>query len=303
MYCTNCGKEIDGSSNFCVNCGKVVKEENYNINNKKRGKKNNIIIRWVLFAFFIIYGIGALSFSYGGLLILLAGFIISPLLDVLEKMKINLIIRIIIVVILTLIGFYISGMSTKYKEYENNMQINEQIAQEEKESETKMKEEEKAKKEEEKEEAEKQKEKEKVEEEEQKEREKIEAKEKLEQEKKQQMQDYKSNCQSLNYDEIARNPENYKYKNVTFTGEVIQVQEGFWDGVTLLINVTKGEYGFYEDTIYCTYTYSEGEDKILEGDIIKIYGECQGDTSYLSVLGQKITVPKVEVKYVELQRN
>ena len=303
MYCTNCGKEIDESSNFCVNCGKVVKKETYKINTKKQGKKSDVTIRWVFFGLLIIYGIGGLAFSYGGLLILLAGLIISPLLDVLAKIKINLIIRIIIVVILTLIGFYISGTSPKYKEYENNLQINEQIAQEEEEAEIKRKEEEKEAEAKRKEEEKAKKEQEEEEAKEQEAKDEAEEKKKIEQEKEQEIQDYKSNCQSLNYDEIARNPENYKYKNMTFTGKVIQVQEGFFDGVTLLINVTKGEYGFYEDTIYCTYTYSEGEDKILEGDIIKIYGECQGDTSYLSVLGQKINVPKIQVKYVELQSN
>ena len=126
---------------------------------------------------------------------------------------------------------------------------------------------------------------------------------KKEEQEKQNIINYKQSCVNYNYKEIARNPDNYKGKKVKFTGEVIQVQEGFLNTVVLRINVTKNEYDFYEDTIYCTYTYSENESKILEEDIITLYGECKGDTTYTSIFGQSITIPKVEIKYIELVNN
>ena len=135
---------------------------------------------------------------------------------------------------------------------------------------------------------------------------KAEAEKKAEEERKRQKQEeqnFKNSCSNYTYKEIARNPSNYNGKNVRFTGEVIQVSEDYWgDGVTIRLNVTKDKYGYYDDTIYCTYTYSSGESKILEDDIITIYGTCKGDTSYTSVLGSTITLPKVEIKYLTIQQ-
>lgn len=113
-------------------------------------------------------------------------------------------------------------------------------------------------------------------------------------------EEYQELCEEYTYKEIARNPDDFEGEYIVFTGEVIQVQEGIGDSITLRVNMTENEYGYYEDTVYCTYSYSDEDSKILEDDIIKIYGECQGDTSYTSILGQKVTLPKIEIKYFDL---
>lgn len=114
------------------------------------------------------------------------------------------------------------------------------------------------------------------------------------------MNTYKENCGKYTYKEIARNPENYYGKQITFTGEVIQVVEESKNSIELRINVTKNEYDFYEDTIYCTYSYKTGESRILENDIITLYGICKGSTSYISLFGEKITLPSVDIKYIDI---
>lgn len=114
-------------------------------------------------------------------------------------------------------------------------------------------------------------------------------------------QSYKENCKSYTYKEVARNPSNYIGEKVVFTGEVIQIQEGYSNNITLRINVTKNEYDFYEDTIYVEYTYpSSTSSKVLEGDIVTFYGDFKGEETYLSVLGSSVTIPKVEAKYITL---
>lgn len=129
-----------------------------------------------------------------------------------------------------------------------------------------------------------------------------EAKEKAEKEQKEKEEtDFKNKCETYSFKEIARNPDNYKGKLLKLTGKVIQVSEGWSNSVDLRINVTKNEYGWYEDTIYCTYKYAEGEDKILEDDIITIYGRCEGDYTYTSVLGASVTLPKISARYVVIE--
>lgn len=133
---------------------------------------------------------------------------------------------------------------------------------------------------------------------------KEEAQRKKEEEKQQKKskEDYIASCQEIGYNDLARNPDKYKGQAFKFTGEVIQVVEPtFGETVTLRIDVTKTEYDFYTDTIYATVTVPDGSDRILKDDIITIYGDCEGLYSYESVLGQKISLPKIRIKYYSVK--
>lgn len=120
--------------------------------------------------------------------------------------------------------------------------------------------------------------------------------------KEQEEKDFKSSCNTYTYEQIARNPEKFKGTNVKLTGEVIQVITGSYS-TNLRVNITKtGTYStYYTDTIYVVYYPESGEDKILEDDIITIYGTSQGDCSYTSVLGATITLPNINAKYITIE--
>ena len=126
-----------------------------------------------------------------------------------------------------------------------------------------------------------------------------EQKDKEEQEK----QTFISSCQTYTFEQMARNPDSFKGTNVKLIGEVVQVMEGAYSN-SLRVNITKkGTYStYYTDTIYVSYEPKAGEDKILEDDIITIYGTAQGDYSYTSTMGAKITLPYVTAKYIILQK-
>ena len=111
---------------------------------------------------------------------------------------------------------------------------------------------------------------------------------------------FKGSCQGYSYDEISRNPDNYKGKPAVFRGKVAQVLESSYSSsIDLRVNVTEGSYGWWEDTIYVSYTLPEGSSRILEDDIITIYGTLNGLYSYTAVLGNTITLPKLDAKYIE----
>lgn len=112
---------------------------------------------------------------------------------------------------------------------------------------------------------------------------------------------YKEQCKEYTYEEIARNPENVKGEYAKLIGEVIQVLES-GNIVTLRVDITKDKYGYYSDTVYVTYTRkSDGEDRILEDDIITIYGKLAGMETYTAVLGQEVSLPKINAEYIEIQ--
>ena len=122
--------------------------------------------------------------------------------------------------------------------------------------------------------------------------------------------DFKQSCKSIDFETLSRNPDKYKGNNYVFTGEVIQVSESSWlsDTVSLRVNVTKNEYEhidadpYYTDTIYAEVEIPDGADRILENDIITFWGTCEGMYSYTSVLGSKISLPKISINYYQLDK-
>ncbi len=111
----------------------------------------------------------------------------------------------------------------------------------------------------------------------------------------------KEKCVSLTYEEAARNPDDHKNELVVFTGEVAQVENSSKKPV-LLVKVTRagGEYySSYTDSVYVKYEFAD-ELKLLEGDIVSLYGEFLGEKDYTSVLGQNITVPYMVAYYAEI---
>lgn len=113
--------------------------------------------------------------------------------------------------------------------------------------------------------------------------------------------EYKSTCSPYDYQTIFRDSEKYKGELATFTGEATQVlvEDNI---VNIRMSVTKSEiFGsdFYEDVIFVIYEMAEGESRILEKDIITVYGKLNGVLTYESVLGGNVTVPRVDVKYID----
>lgn len=111
--------------------------------------------------------------------------------------------------------------------------------------------------------------------------------------------EYIASCQSAAYDEIMRRPEEYNGKPVTITGTVVQVMETTHlftassidlrlrdsDGETWIISWTKGEV-------------ETPNGNVLEDDELTVYGKCLGTTSYKSILGKQITVPRISAQYL-----
>lgn len=112
--------------------------------------------------------------------------------------------------------------------------------------------------------------------------------------------DYIASCKTYKYKDIARNPDKYYGKRAKFKGEVVQVIEGYLS-TTLRVDVTKGKYGIYTDTMYVVYTpKSSTESRILEDDIITIYGELAGIESYETVMGAKVSIPRIDAEYITI---
>lgn len=125
--------------------------------------------------------------------------------------------------------------------------------------------------------------------------------EELKKRKEQDEKEFKKECKTYTYEELARNPQKMIGKKVKITGEVVQNMEHGTEN-ELRVDITKDKYGFYSDTIYITYIRNDNEDRVLEDDIITIWGIDRGEHSYTSILGSKVTLPYIEGKYVKINK-
>ena len=111
---------------------------------------------------------------------------------------------------------------------------------------------------------------------------------------------YKAQCEWISYFQLSHYPDKYVGKDIKLLGgQVEQVIEDK-NNYTLLVNVSKDEYGLYTDTVYVTYTKKASDARILEGDEIYIYGRFEGLITYDTVIGGSVSVPGVEAKYVNV---
>lgn len=115
------------------------------------------------------------------------------------------------------------------------------------------------------------------------------------------LDEYINSCSEIDYESIARQPEYYKGTRAHFRGKIIQVEEGFLNSVILRVDVTEGTYGIWTDTVYVTYTYGDGESKLLEDDIINMYGVIKGTKTYTTIFGASVTIPYLDAEYIFIE--
>lgn len=113
------------------------------------------------------------------------------------------------------------------------------------------------------------------------------------------LQNFKDNCESISYDELARNPDLYEGNSYVFTGKISQVLEDT-NITSYLINVTEGEYVWEDLVLGAKVKSDENSSRFLEDDIIRFYGVFQGLYTYETVLGSQNTVPYVKIYDIEL---
>ncbi len=103
----------------------------------------------------------------------------------------------------------------------------------------------------------------------------------------------KRQAQSIAYDSLARDTESYVGNIVHYRGKVVQVQESGSRAV-LRVNVTNDD-GWWEDTVWVNYSGP----RLLEDDIISLWGRVRGRRTYTAVLGNSITIPELDALIVE----
>lgn len=97
-------------------------------------------------------------------------------------------------------------------------------------------------------------------------------------------------ARSISYDDLFRYNEKYVGEIVKFSGKVVQVVESG-------LRVSMGLYG-WDDVVFVRYQGA----RLREGDHIFVYGKVRGLVTYRTVLGTLVTIPDIDVLYLDLTR-
>lgn len=116
--------------------------------------------------------------------------------------------------------------------------------------------------------------------------------------------DYKAECQTVDYKELCRYPEKYEGTKIVVKVKVSQIIDANFSGSEKAWQTytDNSGYGFYADDEYYMLDKRGGDAvKILEDDIITVYGEFTGLEKITRALTSTTDeLPRIEVKYADL---
>jgi len=107
--------------------------------------------------------------------------------------------------------------------------------------------------------------------------------------------DFKAACVAQPYSDLARTPDSYKNMKLVITGKIVQVMEKS-NGAQYRIAVDDN----YDQMFYVDYTGDFAAGRMLENDIVTLWGTYDGLMSYTATIGGKITVPSLIAKYYQI---
>lgn len=98
----------------------------------------------------------------------------------------------------------------------------------------------------------------------------------------------------ITYDQLARTPDEYTGKKVKFSGKVLQVMED--SGLVALRIAVDGNY---DTVLYAVYDSALTSSRVLDDDIVTVYGYSVGLYSYQSTMSGVITIPSMIVEKID----
>lgn len=116
--------------------------------------------------------------------------------------------------------------------------------------------------------------------------------------------EYKAKCVEIDYKDLCRYPEKYSHKRIKVKAKIQQVMDAslFNSSKTYRVQTDTSGYGWYlDDEYFVTDKRTSGTVKLLEDDVIVIYGEFSGMEKVTRALTWTTDeVPGIQMKYAEL---
>lgn len=115
-------------------------------------------------------------------------------------------------------------------------------------------------------------------------------------------EEYKASCQKYTYKDVLRNPEDYVGQRVKITAKISSVHEkSLLNPTKYYFAYTNDEYDMWFGDEYGIFDCrDDGDFKILEDDVIAIYGEISEPQETASLITNSQEVFCIDMKYAEL---
>jgi len=117
-------------------------------------------------------------------------------------------------------------------------------------------------------------------------------------------EDYMKSCKKYDYKKLLRDPDDYIGKRINLKVKISQVMDGGWfdDGTYYRCYTDNEGYDVYfDDEYYIADARTEKDVKLLNDDVITVYGEYIGCESLTRALtGTQDEIPKINMFYVKL---
>lgn len=117
-------------------------------------------------------------------------------------------------------------------------------------------------------------------------------------------ENYKSSCIEVSYKDLCRYPDNYKGKALKIVIQVKQIMNDDLFGVLKAWRVQTDNDGlgwYIDDEYYLIDKRGSGSIKVLEDDVLVVYGEFTGmKTVTRALTWTRDEIPQINVKYTEL---
>lgn len=101
----------------------------------------------------------------------------------------------------------------------------------------------------------------------------------------------------ISYDNLARTPDDFLGQKVGLYGRVIQVMEG--NGTTQLRVAVNDDY---DTVVLVEYDSSISSMRVLEDDLVDMYGTSYGLYTYTSTMGGEITIPALGINVIDIHQ-
>ena len=116
--------------------------------------------------------------------------------------------------------------------------------------------------------------------------------------------EYRAECETVNYKDLCRYPDQYAGKKITITGKVQQIMDANWlsSDKAWRVQTDNDGYGYYlDDEYYAIDKRPSDTIKVLQDDIVVIYGEFTGMTNVTRALTNTTDeIPCIDVAYVDI---
>lgn len=116
--------------------------------------------------------------------------------------------------------------------------------------------------------------------------------------------EYRVECETVKYKDLCRYPDQYAGKKITITGKVQQIMDADWlsSDKAWRVQTDNDGYGYYlDDEYYAIDKRPSDAIKVLQDDIVVIYGEFTGMTNVTRALTNTTDeIPCIDVAYVDI---